>query len=60
MNAARHDGQFSKLLDGTKIYIEIENIQEVNKYDPFKKLTFLKLLMEKRGASILHTIDIRP
>lgn len=56
----RYDGKFPKMIRNTKIYIEIENIQSVNTYDPLKTFTFLNELLLRKGDVLIKEIKERP
>jgi len=38
----RYNGQFPQIIKETNIFIELENFQPINKFDPFETFTFLK------------------
>lgn len=55
----RYDGQFPLLLRETLIFIEIENIQSINKFDPLETFKFLKLISQIK-SQIVNEIKERP
>lgn len=56
----RHFGSFTQFLQNTKLFIEIENIQSVRKFDPLKTFSFLRDIVSRKGSKIIHEIKERP